>query len=244
MVRKVPRVLSIAVFFAMLAIIGCSSVPEEPILRQFFTASRLRDRTTLQSFAVAEFSPNEHGSVTGFDIVAVSEERRMPMNLRALRQEHDAIVAEDAEFTKRKVAYQNENLEAIQRVLKAEAGQSKVAGRDAQVQAAWSKWRDDTAQLSKKLSEAKRKLSGESSLIQMSVDDPANPVDVTQFDAELVTKDITIEAPVRMPDGSSVDKTLVVTMQRAVLKGDRQIDGRWIITAVKEGSAAGSSPRS
>ena len=242
--RVARRSLSIAILLATFGGSACSSAPEEPILRQFFTASRLRDRTSLQNFAVAEFSPNGHGSVTAFDISGVSEERRMPVNLKGLAREHEGVIAEDAEFTKRKIAYQNENIEAIQRVLKAEASRAKITGKDAEVQVAWTKWRDDTAQVTKKLAEAKRKLTSESGLIQMSVEDPANPIDVTKYDAELVTKDVTVQAPVRMPDGSTTEKTLVVTMQRARLTGDREIEGRWIITAVKDGSAAATTPRS
>jgi len=243
MMRVGRRSLSIAILLATLDGIACSSAPEEPILRQFFAASRLRDRTSLQNFAVADFSPNQHGSVTSFDITGVSEERRMPIDLKGLAREHEAVIAEDAEFTKRKIAYQNENIDAIQRVLKAEASKGKITGKDAEVQAAWTKWRDDTTQLTKKLAEAKRKLTSESGLVQMSVEDPVNPIDVTKYDAELVTKDVTVQAPVRMQDGSTTEKTLIVTMQRALLRGDRQIDGRWIITAVKDGSGA-TTPRS
>ena len=35
---------------------ACSSPPEQPILYQFFTASRLRDSTSLQNFAVVSWS--------------------------------------------------------------------------------------------------------------------------------------------------------------------------------------------
>jgi hypothetical protein len=244
MVMRVPRVPSIFIFVAMLAAVACSSVPEEPILRQFFTASRLRDRTSLNNFAIAEFNPDEQGSVASFDITSVSEERRIPIDLKALAREHEIVVAEEAEFVKRKIAFQNDNIEAIRRVLKMEASKERITGKDAELQAAWTKWRDDTAQMSKKLSEAKRKLSAESGIVQMSVDDPARPVDVTRYDVDLVAKDITVEAPVRMPDGSSVDKTLVVSLQRALLKGDTQIEGRWIVTAVKDGSMSPATPRS
>jgi hypothetical protein len=162
MVRSIPRVLSIAVLASMVAV-ACSGVPEEEILRHFFAASRLRDRTALSTFAVAEFNPKEHGIVGAFEVVSVSDERRV---------------------------------------------------------------------------------AAESDIVRMSVDDPANPVDVTRYDVELVAKDVTIAAPTRMPDGSTVDKTHVVSMQRALLKGDTDVDGRWIITAIRDGSASAATPRS
>jgi hypothetical protein len=43
---------------------------------------------------------------------------------------------------------------------------------------------------------------------------------------------------VRLPDGTSADRTLVVTMQRAVLKANPEIAGKWIITAVKDATAS------
>ena len=55
-----------------------------------------------------------------------------------------------------------------------------------------------------------------------------------QYDTELVTKDITLSASVKQPGGQTITKTLVVTMQRAILKGDREITGRWVITSVKD----------
>ena len=53
----------------------------------------------------------------------------------------------------------------------------------------------------------------------------------------MVSKDVTISASMKLPSGESAQKTLVVTMQRAVLKGDKTITGRWIITNVKDLSA-------
>jgi hypothetical protein len=41
-----------------------------------------------------------------------------------------------------------------------------------------------------------------------------------------------------------VRKTLVVTMQRAVLTGEKTITGRWIITGIKDASISGATPHS
>jgi hypothetical protein len=86
----------------------------------------------------------------------------------------------------------------------------------------------------KKVAEAKSKLTAESKLIELSVYDPRNPVDLKKYDTELATKDITVSATVREPGGQSTKKTLIVTMQRAVLKGDREITGRWVISGVRD----------
>ena len=84
-----PRPSSLAVF-ALLVLaaltVGCSSPPEEALLRQFFRASQLRDNGTLSNFAAATFDPRTNGVVTSFDIVSVSEERKTPLALQDARQ--------------------------------------------------------------------------------------------------------------------------------------------------------------
>lgn len=61
-------------------------------------------------------------------------------------------------------------------------------------------------------------------------------VDITRYDGQLGSKDLTIEAPVRLPDGGKVQRTLIVTIQRAVLKSDPEIVGRWIVTGLRVSS--------
>ena len=83
-------------------------------------------------------------------------------------------------------------------------------------------------------------------VISLSVADPRNPVDATKYEGDLVSKDVTIDAPVKLPNGQTAQKTLVVTMQRAELRGSRSITGRWIITGViiKDASGSAATPRS
>ena len=51
---------------------------------------------------------------------------------------------------------------------------------------------------------------------------------------------MTVTANVRMPDGQTAKKTLVLTLQRVVLKdptGGKDIEGRWMITGIKDAAA-------
>ena len=112
------------------------------------------------------------------------------------------------------------------------------------MQATWTRLRDESAQISKKVSDARRKLTSETGIIEMSVADPRRKVDITQYDGDLVTKEVTIAAPVKAPDGTTADKTLVVTMQRAVLKGETEITGKWIITGVRDATASAATKTS
>lgn len=235
---------SCALLLAAATLTGCSSTPEQPILNQFFTASRLRDNTTLAGFAAVAFEPNTQGIVTTFDITNVTPEQRKPLELKSLAQAHDAAKAADAEFTKRKDAYQTENLDAIKRVLAAEREQKKLPPKDTEVQAAWSKFLQDGVTVSRRVSDAKRKLASEMLVADMSVNGGPTHIDLTKYDGEMVSKDVSVSAPVRLPGGQTAQKNLVITMQRAVLKGDKDIVGRWIVTGIRDASGSPSTPRS
>jgi hypothetical protein len=220
---------------------ACSSAPEQPIQQQFFRAARLNDNTSLAGFAIASFQPQTQGTITSFDIVSVSSERREPLRLTALVEEVDGIRAEEAAFTKRKDTFYLANQEAITRVLKAESVKASVGGKDAEIQTEWSKLREENSQHLRKVAEAQRKLKTESAMVRLSLENAANPVDPTKRAGELISKDVTISAPVRTPDGNSVDRTLVITMQRAILQGEPAAEGKWIITGIRD---ATSSPES
>jgi hypothetical protein len=221
----------------VLIAVACSSAPEQPIINQFFVASRLRDNTTLASFSTVAFEPRSQGTVSSFTITNVTPEQHKPLNIKALAAAQDEAKAADADYNKRKDAYFTQNTEAVQRVIKAEGTRSQVKGKDAEVQVTWSKFRDEGAQISKRVSDARRSLASQTSIAQLSVENPRNPIDLRKYDGDLVTKDVTIAADVKSPEGQTTRKTLIVTMQRAVLKGDKDIDGRWIITAIRDAAA-------
>jgi hypothetical protein len=232
--RRAGSIALLSLAVALPGLAACSSAPEAHILQQFFRASRLNDTTSLAGFATARFQPQTDGTITRFDIVSVSPERRDALRTVTLTREFEAVRADEAEFTRRKDTYYLENQEAIARVLKAESVKASLAGRDAEIQAAWAKLREESSQHSRKVSEAQRKLKTESVVVQLSLENPTNPVDATAREGELVTKDVTIAASVRRADGSSADRTLVVTMQQAVLKGEPEVAGKWIVTGVRD----------
>jgi hypothetical protein len=236
-----PRSTSIAVFapaLLMLAVVagGCSSAPEEPLLRQYFRASQLRDNGTLSNFSAVTFDPRTDGIVTSFTITNVSEERRQPLQLKDLAKAQEAARTADEEFSKRMKAYQDAHFDAIERVLKAEGANGRVGGNDAAVQAEWRKWREEAATSAKAVSEARSKVNSDRPIVELSVERIGDPVDVTTVDGEMITKDVTIDAQVRMPSGETVPKQLVITLEQAQLKIPSKpapLVGRWVITAIK-----------
>jgi hypothetical protein len=67
---RAPLALLCATGFAL----ACSVPAEQPIVSDFFSASRLRDTTALSRFATVVFEPRDQGTVPSFHIRIVSPE--------------------------------------------------------------------------------------------------------------------------------------------------------------------------
>jgi hypothetical protein len=214
--------------FALLAAACGSTSPEQQVISNFFRASRVRDNQTLANLAAVSFDPRTQGTVQDFEVVSSGEEQRRALQIKQLMQEEEKAKQEDAEFAKRKKEYQDANLEAIERVVKAERSKAAVAKRDAEVQATWSKWREEQAQSSKRLSEARAKHANEKALAVNSLTAPGrDDVDVSGMDVDLITKQVTVNAQVREPSGTTTPKTFVFTLQKAMGKtGEGPAAGR------------------
>lgn len=216
-------------------LVGCSGPPEGKILQDFFRASRLRDNTTLGNFATVSFDPRTDGVVQDFEIIEISAERRRPLPLRQFAEELEKARAADAQFTEEKRAYQNANITAIDRIMKAEASDRSPAARDLPVKAAWDKWVADAAMHTKAVSDAQYQLSANSGIVELSLARQASGIDVTQLEGDLILKDVRILATVRQPDGATVERNYLVGMQRAEMKDSRgqELSGRWIVTSIE-----------
>lgn len=220
--------------FLMATAAACSSGPEQQILRQYFMASRARDNVTLGNIATVSFSPTDRGTVDSFDVVSVSPDQTSNVQVKSLA----AAVAEAQkaadEFAAKKRAFQDANIEAIGRVIKAEAASIALKGKDAEVQQEWTKWRSDESEFSKKLNDAKVALSGARLIPDASLTN--KNIDLTQADATLVTRDVNIKAQVKDPQGATSEKDMVVTLALARVAsgpGGAPVDGKWVVTNIK-----------
>ena len=213
---------------------GCAGGEEQAIIRNYFVASRVNDTATLGNIAMVRFDPRVDGVVRNPSVESVAEEQRRPVRIRELDQALEDAIAAEEEFTTRKIAYQDENVDAINRVLEAEGESRDVARRDLEVQEAWTTWRDETRQHAKMVSDAQVTVNDESAVAELSVFDPINPIDLSQYDGEAFSKRVTISATVETPDGQQVDRAMVVTLERVQLTGpDGMLEGRWIITELE-----------
>lgn len=215
---------------------GCAGGQEQAIIRNYFIASRVNDTATLGNIAMVRFDPQVDGVVRSPNVESVEEEQRRPLRVRELDQALSDARAAEEEFTTRKVEYQDEYVDAIGRVLEAESEGRDVASRDLEVQEAWTAWREETRQHAKMVSDAQATLNEESAVAELSLFDPNNPIDLTQYDGELILKRVTIAATVETPDDQEVERTMVVTLETVQLTegpDGMPLQGRWIITGLE-----------
>jgi hypothetical protein len=225
-----------------LLVVSCGEAagPEQQILTNFFRAARVRDNVTLGNLSAVSFDPRTEGSVEDYTIASVSEEQRRTLPIRELTAAVEKAKADDEELAARKKAYQDANFPALQRIVKAEQAKETVAGADVEIQSAWTRWREEQNQSSRRLSDARTKLRTEQEQAVASLTAPNGAdVDVSKMDVELAMKAVTVNAQVKTPEGATVPKTLVFTLQRAVGKqGDQTTEGRWLIVGIQQQGGA------
>jgi hypothetical protein len=212
-------------------VVGCSGGAEEKVLEDFFRAARMRDNTTLGNFATVSFDPRTDGVVQSFTVVSASEERTRPLPLKQYAQDLAEARAKDEAFAAQKRAYQNANIEVIERVSRAGG---KVAPRDKAVADEWAKWTADTTTHTRAVAQAQRLLNNNKGIAELSLVRTPAAQNLEGYDGELVSKDLIIDATVRQPDGATVQKNLKATLSRARMKNTdgTDITGRWILTGL------------
>jgi hypothetical protein len=236
---RAHSIVLLTAFVAGLAFVeaACSSnSPEQQLLANFFRAARVRDNTTLGNIAAVSFNPRADGIVEEFEVVRVGDEQRRTVPLQQLVADESRAKQEEEAFSRRRAQFQTANQEAISRVARAENARQQVLGPDAEVLSTLTKWREEQAQYSRRLSEVRARLTRERSMAVNSLTRPGQPdADVKGMDVEVVSKQVTVNAQVRTPEGPTVPRTLLFTLQRAVGKrGGETVDGRWIITGLQQ----------
>jgi len=212
---------------------GCGGSEHDQMINRFFQASSMGDNITLANIATVTFDPIRDGKAQGVSFVSQTPERTRELKIKEFDRAFKDAQATEADFSKRMKEFQNKNIDVINRVLKIEqAGKGKAAGKDGAIQAAWTKWRDDQTVEQRKVSEARKVLNAERRVADLCLPDH----DVTAGEAVEASKEVTVTANVRTADNNTTMKTLVLTLQRVVLKDatGKRIEGRWMITNLKE----------
>ena len=208
---------------------------EDQLVRAFFQASRFNDRSTVGNMSMVFFPPDEEGIASSPSIDSMQEEQRVPLRMQELNETLvDARQAEN-DFREEKKMYQDENEEAITRVIEAERAEEDVAGADEEIQEMWSNLVDEERSYAQAVSDATVDLNRAVQIANASVFDPSNPIDVSSYDGDVITKDLTVTASIEK-DGSSSDRTMTLTIQQVEIRGggsDELVPSRWIITALE-----------
>jgi hypothetical protein len=203
---------------------------EQTLIQTYFRSAGLNDRDSLGNIAMYAWNTDERGRVTRPRVQNVAEEQIRPLRMLELTQALAEAREAEETFTQEKIAYQDENFDAINRVLEAEREGDDVGRRDSEVQGAWTDWRERTMEHSRTVAAALDELNAEQSEASLSMFDPNNPLDLTQYNGELVTKDVEVTARIEL-DENETEETLTVTLQRAILTGEdgMPMEGRWVI---------------
>jgi len=231
-----------AVVLFVLIVSSCGgSSAEQQLLTNFFRASRVRDNATLSNIATVQFNPRSDGTVQDFKIANVGAEEKRTLQIQQTLAEVEEAKQAESEFAKRKKDYQDANMPTLQRVSTSQREKKPITGKDAEVLEAWNKISAEELATKRRSSQARAKATAESSIAIGSLTPPGRPdIDVKGMDVEVVTKQVTVEAQVKSPDGqATTPKTLEFTFQRAIGKKDGQTtEGRWIITNLRQGASA------
>ena len=216
--------------------VACGGGEEKTLLNKYFMASKMADNLTLANIATVAFDPKTDGQMGSFSILSITEPVSTPLELKANAAALKVVVDEEKAFTEKKKAYQDGHSDAIDRILKAEQKKQPVRGADAEIQKEWNKFLEEQAVISGKLSDARRKANSGRGLVEISVQDQREPIDVTTFDGEVKSKDVTIEGSVKPETGDAVTKKFVITLKQAILKNvnGKDREGRWVITGRKD----------
>jgi hypothetical protein len=217
-------------------LVACSSAPpEQQLLTQFFRAARTRDNETLARMSAVEFRPAEQGEVTSFEITNVGEERRTPLDYKALIAAQQKANAELEDFRTRRREFESANRSALEAIAKLERDPaSKFNPTQQKLKAEWDKWRADARAMEKSLASAKAAFANAVGPAEASLSQPGQAAFAAdKFEGQLVSKDVTVNAQVRK-GSETTPKTLVVTIQRVegTLNGTQRT-GRPIITRIQ-----------
>lgn len=224
-----------ALLLAVVAV-ACGGGDEKTLLNKYFMASKVADNMTLANIATVAFDPKADGQMQNFSILSVSPDKVVPLELKQHAADLKAAIDAEKAFTEKKKAFQDANADAIDRILKAEQKNQTLKGKDADLQKEWAKWRDQTSEHAKKLSEVRKKVAQGQPIVEISCQDQRNPIDVTAYEGDSASKEIVIEGQVKPVEGPAVTKKFVFTLQRITLKGvnGKDVVGRWVITDRKD----------
>ena len=148
---------------------------EDQLVRAFFQASRFNDRSTVGNMSMVFFPPDEEGIASSPSIDSMQEEQRVPLRMQELSEALVDARQTEEDFREEKKMYQDENEEAITRVIEAQRAEEDVARSDEEIQEMWNNLVDEERAYAQKVSDATAELNRAVQIANASVFDPSNP---------------------------------------------------------------------
>lgn len=208
---------------------SCTSHPEEGVLKRYFQAVRMNDKTTMGTMALEPISPE----FTSWEIVNVSEERIEPVTLPELNQEEMDLKTKVEESVVTTVEAREQVDDAL---FEMENARTRTARRAAQqkvdeLQKKYEEIRDNHNQLQTDYNKAKADAAQEEEITSFSLSAGEIP-NIRELTGNVHAKEVDIK--VVQPGG---EKTFRCYMKKYMLKDEvlnLHRNGRWIILRFEE----------
>jgi len=208
---------------------SCTSHPEEGVLKRYFQAVRMKDRTTMGTMALEPISPE----FVSWEIVNVSEERIEPVTLPELNQKEMELKKKVEESVSITVEAREQVDDAL---FEMENARTRTARRAAQqkvdeLQKKYEEIRTNHDQVQTDYNKAKSGAAQEEEITSFSLSAGEIP-NIRELTGNVHSKEVDIK--VTQPEG---EKTFRCYMRRYMLKDEvlnLHRNGRWIILRFEE----------
>jgi hypothetical protein len=216
--------LVIGVFAAFLIIQGCSSSPEQTLLKKYFNAVQMNDNDTMSNMALEPLQPE----VSSWSIVSISPEKIEPFNLPELNQaEIEAKKAQDAQIgptldadsALKDAQYERDTSRSA-------AGKAAAQRKIDDLQKAYDEQNTKMQDLKKAYNEAKAAAASQEMMALFSLGVRELPT-IRELTGEVHQKDVVVA----ITNKAGVTKNYKLDMRQYALKdpSGRRLPSRWVI---------------
>ena len=226
--RKIFSVLGIIFILGLLN--SCSSNPEEGLLKRYFSALQLNDRTTLSTMAIEPISID---SSEGWEIINVTPERMEPAQLPEMDQTERELKKKLEDHVGPTLDLEDALYEAKEKLKNARTGAARRAAQKEvdEAQAKYDEEREVHSQLQKDYNDAVAAARKEEEISEFSLG-AGNLPNIRELTGEVYYSEVDVKAT-----GQAGSKDYRFYLRRYILR-DETLNvthrGRWIIVKIEQ----------
>jgi len=151
---------------------GCGGSAHDLMVRKFFISAAAGDVATLGNIATVSFDPNKDGKAQNLKFVSETPEQTRVLKIAELEKVYKEAQAAGDRLQQKDEGVPGQEHRRDQPDREDRAGRQGQAGwRDLQIQAAWTKFRDDNAVVQKAKADALKALQTERKVPDLSLPD-------------------------------------------------------------------------